>query len=429
MFGGGGFGGGGFGGAGFGGGGFGGGGGGFGGSGGGAGAFGQSAFGAGAADGGFGAPAQSQGLGGFLGNGGGGGQGLPGGDAGAGGAAAGRPAPKGDQRSLMPVTLRMVLEACTNLNQGQDTPIVVNSQELSLFTFCACIESVKLEQAFRSYVVNDSTGRIAVKLYTDADLSGQAASLQAGEWVRVFGTLRHWGGDLHVSAHSIGRLEHPNELPYHFIEVAHVHLTLTGRMPTKAAMAARASSAAPAGAASMARGQATMGGQPMHPAATTMPAAAPLAFGAAPAVAAPAAGGGFGGFGGLVPAAASSAPAHAPASHLSHGGLGGAAPAVAGGAQRLPEAAPAAHFAALDDLVGGPPPAAAQYGGGAPAVGQYGALQPPAGGHYGTAPGTNAVQNVATAMQYGGVQAAPAAAPAPVAQAPVGRPLSINPYS
>mmetsp|Transcript_125200 Transcript_125200/g.196189 ORF Transcript_125200/g.196189 Transcript_125200/m.196189 type:complete len:273 (-) Transcript_125200:40-858(-) len=140
-----------------------------------------------------------------------------------------------DQQSLMPLTIRMILDAQERMEQtGPDAPLIVNGKECFVFTFVACLESIELETVYRLFKVNDGTGKATVKKYSDSQ-PGQDADLQVGEYVRVFGSLRLWNGGFHISAHHVGRLDNPNEVSFHFIEVAHVHLSLAGRIQTKAA--------------------------------------------------------------------------------------------------------------------------------------------------------------------------------------------------
>mmetsp|Transcript_59620 Transcript_59620/g.104277 ORF Transcript_59620/g.104277 Transcript_59620/m.104277 type:complete len:379 (-) Transcript_59620:117-1253(-) len=181
----------------------------------------------GAPGGGYGgAPVQqSQGLGGYLS--GPGPTGAPG---------EGQPQQgQRDSQSLVPLTLRMLLDADERKKQGNevggpDSPLIINGREVSMFTFVATLEAIEMQQVFKVHHVNDGTARIQVKQYNDAAAPQPERELQPGEYVRIFGTLRSWNNDFHVSAHHIGRIEDPNEVSFHFIEVAHIHLSLTGKI-------------------------------------------------------------------------------------------------------------------------------------------------------------------------------------------------------
>lgn len=144
-----------------------------------------------------------------------------------------------DSQSLMPVTIQMLLEAHErqkNSNSlGPDAPLCVNDREISMFTFVGTLESSQNQQMYRVFMVNDGTARIQVRLYNDGAATEGANEPVAGEYVRIFGTLRAWNNELMVSAHHVGRLENENEIPFHFIEVAYVHLSLTGKIAGKPA--------------------------------------------------------------------------------------------------------------------------------------------------------------------------------------------------
>merc|ERR1719215_989104 len=96
--------------------------------------------------------------------------------------------------TLIPLTLKMLWDAykSTGENKGPDAQLLVSGKELTMFTFVACVESVQQQATFRCYNVNDSTARIPVKCYQDADMSGPGGGcdVRPGSWVRIFGTLR-----------------------------------------------------------------------------------------------------------------------------------------------------------------------------------------------------------------------------------------------
>lgn len=174
------------------------------------------------------------------------------------------------QQSMMPLTLKMLLEAHEKTRQsvqelGPDAPLYVNGREITMFTFVACLETIGIEQVYKVLQVNDGTGRINVKHYHDTLQQAANQELQPGEYVRVFGTLRYWGGDFHVSAHQVARVDNPNEVPFHFVEVAHVHLALSGRMPSKAPPPAGGAQAGGSFASGAAPGQPAHSGTVAYP--------------------------------------------------------------------------------------------------------------------------------------------------------------------
>nr|USW07857.1 replication protein A 32 kDa subunit [Crypthecodinium cohnii] len=170
--------------------------------------------------------------GGFGGGGGGGGATQPN---------QGPPQPAAVQ-TLTPVTIRMLLDSFQQQKTtaggnagGPDAAFMVNGRELGMLTLVASVESVKVQPTFRIFDLNDSTGRIEVRIYRDSQEVDGEDDLKVGEYVRIYGHCRAWGGQEQVSCHHIARIESANEIAFHMIEVAHVHLSLNGRIVKPAA--------------------------------------------------------------------------------------------------------------------------------------------------------------------------------------------------
>merc|ERR1712176_42395 len=83
---------------------------------------------------------------------------------------------------------------------------------------------------YKALYLSDGSGRIKVHRYSDSDGPRPDDDVKPGDYIRVFGNLREWQGVHGVSAHHIVKVEGPNEIAYHTIEVAHVHLASTGRL-------------------------------------------------------------------------------------------------------------------------------------------------------------------------------------------------------
>jgi len=294
-------------------------------------------------------------------------------------------------QTLTPVTIHMLNDAVkqqkSNAGQvagGLDAAFTVNGRELGMITLVACVESVQHQSTCKAFNMNDGTGRILVQFYGDFDPSSGAQEIRPGDYVRIFGHLRGWQGQEGVNAHQVALVENANEISYHTIEVAHVHLSLAGKLVKPAAPAPIAATAPQPsmasfpgipGSAGLAQNAAAPGGGAYQQAggmqfqqqASTMQAssggqfAAPL-FGGAPAMPAPAPAGQFAGT--------------APASAASYGMYGGGS-AVAGGMGTAAGAAPGGPYGAAPAPGSGMPPAGNPYGG------PYGGGAPPGG------PGSN----------------------------------------
>ena len=168
------------------------------------------------------AVSQQEGLGGYLAAG-----------SQIGGAAKGERGPRRGQ-TLTPVTVRMLEDAAQhNRDQGGGGPgaeYYVNGQAIGMVTIVACVESVTQQPLYKEYQVTDGSGRISALKYMDGEAPAPGEDVQVGDYVRLFGHLREWQGRSGVHAYRIARIESTNEIPYRAIEVAHVHLFVTGKL-------------------------------------------------------------------------------------------------------------------------------------------------------------------------------------------------------
>jgi len=187
---------------------------------------------AGAREGGVEIPA-SQGLAGFI----------PGDNAAGPASHDGAGAGKTPAQTLTPVTIRMLLEAAARRNSspgGPDGTVSVSGRELQMLTVVACVEAVIPMEMSIKLLLDDGSGKMSCHMYTDSDSASGSLEFQAGDYIRVFGHLRQWEQQDQMSAHRIVKVESANEIAYHTIEVAHVHLNVTGKLIKSGGQAARA---------------------------------------------------------------------------------------------------------------------------------------------------------------------------------------------
>lgn len=88
--------------------------------------------------------------------------------------------------------------------------------------------------------MEDGTGVMEVKRWIDADSitdDSRPSKLAANQYVRVIGTLKPIGGKRHVGAHQIHAVTDFNEVQYHLLEAAAIHLHLTRGPPEQFAPA------------------------------------------------------------------------------------------------------------------------------------------------------------------------------------------------
>lgn len=115
-----------------------------------------------------------------------------------------------------------------------------------------------------TYIVEDGTGIMEVKRWIDADSIADDSSppkLAANQYVRVIGTLKPIGGKRHVGAHQIHAITDFNEVQYHLLEAAAIHLHFTRGPPEQFAPAGSTEATTPYGQPANIKGRDTaMGG-------------------------------------------------------------------------------------------------------------------------------------------------------------------------
>eukprot|EP00752_Nemacystus_decipiens_P010313 g9188.t1 len=189
--------------------------------------------------GGFGSP-----------SGGGGGGYMTGGavDSPAGGGGSGGQRSK-EKQSLLSVNVKQVLES-EMLNQ--DSGAKIDGVDVSQIKLVGCIVEMEDASTNTEYTVEDTTGRIKVKMFHNDGEGGNDRSTekrarnQIGTYVRVFGNVRSWNDDRHSVAYLIEPLSDMNEVTYHYLDTIYTHLFNTkGPLPGKASVGGGAAVAQP----------------------------------------------------------------------------------------------------------------------------------------------------------------------------------------
>ncbi|XP_048762748.2 replication protein A 32 kDa subunit-A-like [Ostrea edulis] len=140
---------------------------------------------------------------------------------------------QGDRKSrnraqnILPCTTAEILSA----NQNDDK-FYSGEIELSQITIVGLIIAVKESPTRIDYEVDDMTGPpLEVKQFVDNDESvpetERIAALRENTYVRVYGTVRSFGGKRNVTAFKMVPVMDMNEVTYHMLEVTHSHLALS----------------------------------------------------------------------------------------------------------------------------------------------------------------------------------------------------------
>ncbi len=177
-----------------------------------------------------------------------------------------------DRQSLIPATIKQLKSAPPMANGEQG--FTLDGRDLYQVTICGVIQSADEMNTNLSYMVDDGTDSIMVKIWMDSDSEAAFAERKAqwkeGVVVRVIGQLRSFNNTKNIVAFSISPITDFNEYTFHFIEVVHTHLRHTKGPPPN--------TGAPVGYAAPGAGGMAMGGNVAAPTGAGY-AAAPQAVG------------------------------------------------------------------------------------------------------------------------------------------------------
>ena len=120
----------------------------------------------------------------------------------------------------------------------------IDNTELGQVCIIGQIRNVSKQATNMTYSLDDGTGLMDVKVWLDAErasvdedgleIPDAKPALEAGNWARVWGKLKAFGNNKrHVGAFVIRPVEDKNEITYHLLEAAYLHLYF-GRGPPEA---------------------------------------------------------------------------------------------------------------------------------------------------------------------------------------------------
>lgn len=98
-------------------------------------------------------------------------------------------------------------------------------------TFVACVRMLKEQNNGSDYLFEDGTASFPGHVWNERATT--AANIREGDWVRVYGLLKHMQGATFVSINSLRALESFDELTYHMLQALSHHLTNDPMRPGK----------------------------------------------------------------------------------------------------------------------------------------------------------------------------------------------------
>lgn len=148
----------------------------------------------------------------------------------------------GQDDTLRPVTIKQLIDS---QQPYAEAPFRIDNVEVGQVSFVAQIRAVNAQATNITYKLEDGTGVLEVKKwidpgqagggneYDDDDMMGGGADrgpnlpMEVGNFVRVYGRLKALNNKRLVTAHVIRAVQDYNEVSYHLLEAAYVHLLLT----------------------------------------------------------------------------------------------------------------------------------------------------------------------------------------------------------
>ena len=130
-----------------------------------------------------------------------------------------------DLNGLIPVTVKQLLDEATS-SEHDSGPVRICGREASCLELVGSLQSVTTEETFVRFVISDGTGTISAKRFIESAAMPEA-SLRPGQYVRIFGPLRNFGSDVHISAYRVTPIDNPDEITRHIISVIHAVVMLS----------------------------------------------------------------------------------------------------------------------------------------------------------------------------------------------------------
>lgn len=151
------------------------------------------------------------------------------------------PARSRDSLGLIPLTVKQISEAPRN-DKGH---LVVDGVELSNVKFVGMVTNKTERVTDVGFLLDDGTGKLIVHRWTNEAVDQkEMENIVDGMYVKVHGKLNDFQGKAQLVAFVVRPLTDFNELTYHFIECAYVHLYNTKLQKASVVSDANATSSA-----------------------------------------------------------------------------------------------------------------------------------------------------------------------------------------
>lgn len=129
---------------------------------------------------------------------------------------------KNADKYLLPATIRMLKEA--ELSED-GTARLMNGRKLTTVKLVGRIQAVDTKATYTSYIIDDSTGVIDVKKWSESGEESAVSSFCENEYVSVWGKVTVFQNNTQLNSYSIRKVENFDEITHHMVSVCHAHLS------------------------------------------------------------------------------------------------------------------------------------------------------------------------------------------------------------
>ncbi|KAF8447741.1 replication protein A subunit RPA32 [Boletus edulis BED1] len=134
--------------------------------------------------------------------------------------------------SLRPMTVYQLLQAS---QAHTDADWILDDQEIGQVTVVAYIASVQAQATNSQYMLDDGSGQIEARHWTDSSMEDESEKngIVEGAYVRVLGSLKTFGNKKYINTNLIRRIDSPSEIYFHLLEVMYVTMVWERGPPSK----------------------------------------------------------------------------------------------------------------------------------------------------------------------------------------------------
>jgi replication factor A2 len=130
------------------------------------------------------------------------------------------------EQTILPVTIKQITDAAAT-----DDAIKIDDRDVNQVVIMGAVLSMESQALANNYTVDDGTGTIEVRWWTDAEQGDMHADKRSAisemTYVRVVGKIRNFQSQKQVVAFDVRPVTDFNEITYHLINSIQVHLAHT----------------------------------------------------------------------------------------------------------------------------------------------------------------------------------------------------------